>query len=285
MKKLILISILLIVGCDNILNEENSDESSQFIFIYLNHSNSYWDNDIDETIYNYNTNASGWLDCDPFCEFNYLKLDTIEFKGDHYSAFDLGYKYFPNEDNSMRILSHFSSIDVELSTSLGTVSGLINLPDTIMTLGLSTTSSLPLSSPFTISWSGSNADFYRVSLDYSYTDYNENSQYKEFNEYTSDNSFTFPDTTFIYNGQINWINVQPINGSIPENGSKGNMSANGFLYYSTKTSYYDSDNGNVIIVGSGTSGRVSSDINKNIRQDQTIILRDYLIKKLYLNNN
>ena len=77
------------------------------------------------------------------------------------------------------------------------LNGTISSPDTIMTLGLSETSNLPLSTPFTISWAGSNADFYYVSFNYEYKDENDNSQWDSFEEMTINNSYTFPDSIFV----------------------------------------------------------------------------------------
>jgi len=171
-------------------------------------------------------------------------------------------------------MSNFNSIDVELKTSLGKVEKRIALPDTIMTLGLSATSNLPLSSPFTISWAGSNADFYSVSLDYSYKDENDNWEYEYLTEYTSDNNYTFSGSIFSYNGDIDYIRVQPINGTMPEVGGKGNMSGDGsgFLYYGSKSTSYDGDE---IIVGSGSNGRISrNQTNIPIRQKINNQIRD-----------
>ena len=73
---------------------------------------------------------------------------------------------------------------------------------------------------------------------------------------TSDNSFTFSRSIFSYNGEIDYINVQPINGSLPQEGAEGNISGDGsgFLYYFTHRFNYEGDD---IVVGSGTSGRIS----------------------------
>jgi len=271
MKKLLILA-LLFVGCDDLLTD--SDESSQFIYIYLSNSDEYYDDEDKEWVDGENTSASGWIDSDPYCEFNYLKLDTLSFIGDEYTELTLGYKYFPTNNKSMRIMSNFNSIDVELKTSLGKVEKRIALPDTIMTLGLSATSNLPLSSPFTISWAGSNADFYSVSLDYSYKDENDNWEYEYLTEYTSDNNYTFSGSIFSYNGDIDYIRVQPINGTMPEVGGKGNMSGDGsgFLYYVSKSTSYDGDE---IIVGSGSNGRISrNQTNIPIRQKINNQIRD-----------
>ena len=74
---------------------------------------------------------------------------------------------------------------------------------------------------------------------------------------TINNSFTFPGSIFSYNGEIDYINVQPMNGSLPQEGAEGNMSGDGsgFLYYFTHRFNYEGDD---IVVGSGTSGRISN---------------------------
>ena len=104
---------------------------------------------------------------------------------------------------------------------------------------------------------------------------NNNSQYEHYEEMTINNSYTFPDSIFSYNGEIESITVQPINGPIPQEGSEGNMSGDGsgFLYYTSKSTSYDGD---AIVVGSGSNGRISvtptnipirQEINKQIRDD------------------
>ena len=258
MKKLILMSIILIVGCDKLLEveDEANDSTSQIMFVYAQHDNSYNDNNYN-SVYIENTEVFGVIFSDPLVEFTYLKLNETVFSGDDYSIIYPGYTIFGENDSTAMITSNFTPLDVEVKTSQGMMNGTISLPDTIMTLGLSETSNLPLSTPFTISWAGSNADFYDVSIDYGYKDENENWQNEHFNEMTTDYSFTFPGSIFSYNGEINYITVQPINGTIPKEGAEGNMSGDGsgFLYYWANTFRYEGDD---IIVGSGISGRISN---------------------------
>ena len=250
MKKLILLSIVLIVGCQGVLVEP---DTQQMMFIYANYANSYHDGYINETVYEENTVVGGIIVSDPIVEFTHLKVNETVFSGDDYSSIQYGYTSFGRYDSTSRITSNFTPLDVEVKTSQGKMNGTISLPDTIMTLGLSDTSNLPLSTPFTISWAGSNADFYNVSINYEYKDENDSLQYEYFQEMTSDNSFTFSGSIFSYNGEIEYISIQPINGSVPQEGAEGNMSGDGsgFLYYWANTYNYEGDD---IIVGSGTNG-------------------------------
>ena len=252
MKKLIFIAVLLIVGCDN----ATESDTQQIMFVYAEHDNFYYDDNWD-SVYIENTEAWGVILSDTLPEFTHLKLNETVFSGDDYSEIYPGYIIFGDNDSTAMITSNFTPLDVEVKTSQGKMNGTISLPDTIMTLGLSETSNLPLSSPFTISWAGSNADFYAVSISYGYKDENDNWQYEYFDEMTSDNSFTFPGSIFSYNGEIDYITVYPINGTIPKEGAEGNMSGDGsgFLYYWANTFNYEGDD---IIVGSGSSGRISN---------------------------
>ncbi len=111
---------------------------------------------------------------------------------------------------------------------------------------------LELGEPLTISWSGSNADFYEVSLSYDWQE-DDNWGYKYIDTSVVSNSVTFRGSIFTHNGEIGYIRIQPINGPLPEAGTTGNMEGDGsgFLYY------FDYNNGirfNDIIVGSGVDG-------------------------------
>ena len=160
MKKLILLT-LLIVGCDN----ATESDTQQIIFVYAQHDNSYYDDNWND-VYIENTQADGLIMSDPVPEFTHLILNETVFSGDDYSGIYTGYTMFGDNDSTAMITSNFTPLDVEVKTSQGMMNGTISLPDSIMTLGLSETSNLPLSTPLTISWAGSNADFYTVSFSY-----------------------------------------------------------------------------------------------------------------------
>jgi len=280
MKKLLLLSILLIVGC------ENSTESNnvQLIGVLASHSNSHWDSENAEYIEIENTFISGWIDGDPYPELIQIQVNDQVFNKDNLT-FDnyLGYSNFGGYPNGIVLTSNFDTLNIELESTLGKMNGTIVLPDTIMTLGLSETSNLPLSTSFTVSWSGSNADFYYIGLDYTWFDTNGNEKFDYLEHYTKENNFTFSDTTFNYNGIINYITVQPTNGSIPIAGNKGNMSENGgFLYYFTIPYNHNDD----IIVGSGSNGRISStSLNKSNPKDIQLLFRENIREMILCPNN
>ena len=107
---------------------------------------------------------------------------------------------------------------------------------------------------------------------------NGNGDWEYLSEYTSDNNYTFSDSIFSYNGEIDDILVQPINGTMPEVGGKGNMSGKGFLYYTAKSTSYDGD---AIIVGSGSNGRISrTKTNIQIRLERNNQIRDDIKNRL-----
>lgn len=263
MTRIIILLILccIFIGCDKIVTDSN--ESSQFIVIYLDNHDEYYDSDSQSVIDSVYTNVYGWIDCNPYCEFQHLKLDTLIFSGKDYTYTLLGYQAFPPDDNLIRLFSDFYQLDVELQTSLGKVNGNISLPDTIMKIELSETNNLPLSTLFTISWAGSNADFYYVACDYKYND--NGMEYKYLADYTSDMHYTFEDSIFSFNGTISNIIVQSINGPIPKVGAEGNMSGNGFLYYSSKFVSY---NGDQINVGSGINRQFSSQPTNTLSEEE-----------------
>lgn len=271
MKKTITILLTLIVGitffcCEEDPTGSNGDDS-QFMFVYANHNNYYWDDNYENRIYVDNTSASCIIHGNPFPDFTYFKLGETKFSGDDYLDIYPGYLSINGYENDLRITSNLNPLDVEVKTSFGTVIGNISLPDTITTLGLSETSNLPLGSPITVSWSGSNADFYSVTINYEWSQ-NDNYHSEYLDKFVSGNSVTYDGTIFSYNGVIDYIRVQPMNGPIPEKGSESNMSGDGsgFLYYMVKTIYNEGDD---IIVGSGNGrlGRYSTN-EPNEQADQ-----------------
>ena len=174
---------------------------------------------------------------------------------------------FINRPNTM-ITSNFTPLSVEVKTSLGTLNGSINLPDSIESLTLSEYSTLNLGQPFTITWTGSNANFYSVYCDYRWKDNNGNWQSADLNDFVSGNSITYPGSVFIHNGEISYIRVQPMNGPMPGVGAKGNMSGDGsgFLYYNVERTRYEGEN---IVVGTGL-GKLAKKSNSHINEKEIL---------------
>lgn len=256
MKQITTILLTLIVGiaffgCEGDDPTGSNGDASQIMFVYAEHDNYFWDEN-DDKVFLENTSVGGVVFGDPMPEFVHLKLNETFFSGDNYSEIYPGYISFGNFDNDEQtmITSNFSPLDVEVKTTIGTVNGTISLPDTITILTLSEYDTLQLGESFTVTWSGSNADFYSVYCDYEWRDENGNWHYEGLDDFVTGNTITYPGSIFTHNGEIYYIRVQPMNGPLPEEGTAGNMSGDGrgFLYYMVdRIRYEDGD----IIVGSG----------------------------------
>ena len=257
MKKTIIIILTLIVGimffgCEGDDPTGSNGDASQIMFVYAEHDDYYWDEETDEQVFQENTTGWGVIFGDPLPEFTHLKLGETVFSGDDYSEIYPGYigiGFGDDGEAQAMITSNFTPLTVEVKTSLGTVNGTVSLPDTITALTLSEYDTLQLGESFTISWSGSNAEFYSVYCDYEWVDENGNWHWEYLREFVTGNSITYAGSIFSHNGEIDYIRVQPMNGPLPEEGAVGNMSGdgNGFLYYMADGVYEYGE----ITVGSG----------------------------------
>ncbi len=222
----------------------------QIMFVYADHDDYYYDYETGDDLEIENTSVGGVVFADPFPAFDYLKLNSVSFVGDEYARPYLGYVSFGDfdGDGNAMITSGFSPLTVEIKTSIGTVSGAINLPQELAYLTLSEYTSLALGEPFTISWAG-NADFYAVECEYEYRDQNGYWHWDYLEEFVTGNSITFPGSIFTHDGYLEYIRVEPINGPIPEAGVSGNMTGDGqgYLFYMNDRIYYDEN----IEVGDG----------------------------------
>jgi hypothetical protein len=240
---LILFISISLYGC---LGEETTGTddgpASQIMFLYAQHDYYYGDEQNEEI-----TKAWGVVLGDPLPEFNYLKLGETMFNTDEYYKYYPGYLYVGLQRTI--ITDNLNPLNVEVKTSHGQMNGTISLPDEIDTLILSEYDNIQFGESFTISWSGSNADFYNIYFDYTWIDENDYWQWEDIEEFVTEDSYTYEGSNLLYDGEIGYIHVQPINGPFPREGSVGNMSGDGdgFLYYLTDVSEYYGQ----IDVGSG----------------------------------
>jgi len=225
MKGITLIQIALLIlfsflGCENTTAPENESVKYPVIFFYAEHSDSYWDRDIKQKVEIENTSGGGVLFADPLPSFEYLKMGDITFTGSDYYSYRPGYLNFIDDNlKEFRITSNFSTLNLEIKTSICKITGTIKLPKTIDALSLSEYNNVALGKSFTISWSGSNADFYSVRYSYNWIDDDDNRQYDGSEEFIKGSSFTIPGSKLIHNGVIHSIGVQPYNGPFPEAGA------------------------------------------------------------------
>lgn len=260
MKQILLVAIVSMIGLsffscedDNATNS-NGDSASQIMFGYAEHANYYWDDQNDQMVYIENTWVNGYIDGDPMPELEYIKVGDNYYSGDYCSEYYLGYLGFGMYDQTgepQRITSNFDPLNVEVKTSLGKLNGTINLPDTITTVTFSEYDTLQLGEPLIVSWSGSNADFYDISLEYEWEDDEGYWGWTWIDTFIVGNSITFPGSMFTHSGEIDYFYMEPVNGPFPRAGARGNMTGegSGFLYYfnSSDVGYLWED----IVVGSG----------------------------------
>lgn len=268
---------LLIGSCKN--STEVKTIISQIMFVYAEYDSTYWDDAKDERIVANNTEIFGVCFASPLPAFEYIKAGNKTFSGKGYSLYNPGYLQFGvNEDyDPIRLFSALDPLTVEVKTSQGKLKGKIDLPDFISGISLSVYDTLHLGESFTVSWQSGGADFYSVYMDYEYKDESDNWQYVDLDTFVTANSVTFAGSVFKYNGEIEYIRVQPVNGPFPKDGSAGNMDGegDGFLYYFRNSTRYDGDD---VIVGSGVSyKRVKSQneqlIKKKLQQKLESLVR------------
>lgn len=287
MKQTLLFQIALIIitsfwGCDS--STETETINSQVMFFYAEHRDSYWDGNTNLIIEEEIATGFGIIFSDPIPSFEYYKLGDITYSSEDYYDYFPGYLRFgPLENNTNEMITtNLNPLSLEVKTSLGKLTGSIELPNRIDSLILSEYSNLPLGEPFTINWTGSDADFYNVYCSYSWIDDDENWHNTNLNDFVSDDSITYPDSIFIHNGEIAYIRVIPMNGPLPKAGAKGNMSGegSGFFYYNIEEARHD---GESIIVGSGL-GKLAKKSNTPINERNiTEIMRVKLEKEILTN--
>lgn len=229
------------------------NNNSQIMFVYAIHKYDYYDLQTDERIEKENVEFSGMILGEPIPEFIHFKSGEMIFQGKDYLRIVPGSSGFGMYgDKRIYITSNFDPLDIEVKTSHGQLNGMISMPSQIKNITLSTYDTLHIGLPFTISWAGSNAKYYFVSISYKYYygydryDYN----YTYFDDFVQGNSITIPSSFFTTGGEISSIDVQAINGPFPKEGSVGNMTGygSGFLSYILEQFEYQ---GKDIIVGNG----------------------------------
>jgi hypothetical protein len=143
----------------------------------------------------------------------------------------------------------FNPLTIKISSNIGEIDGSITVPDTIETLTINTADTIPLGTPLTISWSGSNADYYVVC-------YYHNWMYDEWTwlGYSKDtlvkaSSVTFDSSYFSKNGDISDFEIYPINGPFPQPGAEPNMKGDGYGFLYAENSEKRSDR--TIVIGEG----------------------------------
>ena len=249
-----IIIILTLLLCSFLTCENpTKNKLTQAVYIYAERGAFY-------RIMNDSTYVYGRVIADEVPEFHNFKINDITSSQHSYdlSILRIGSK------NETIVDANISSLDIEVETSIGKLSGTITKPDSII-ITLSEYDTLQINKKFTIGWEGGNADFYEINLHYIYRTHLNDAIYVYKKDFVKENSITYPQNTFPIHGKISYLYVLPINGPFPEKGSLGNMEGvgSGYLYYIDKR-YDHSDE---IVVGNGFDIDWSKDQNKLNKND------------------
>jgi hypothetical protein len=177
----------------------------------------------------------------------------------------------------------FSPLSVHLETSLGTLSGSIYIPDTVKTLQINASDTISLGTSFTISWTGSNADYYFVAYYHEWMEVEDDAWFML--GYSRDTVVTGNDVTFgasltAKDGEISEIRVYPVNGPFPVPGAQPNMTGVGYGYLFAENQPVRATR--TVVFGDGIDPRFFefSTRSKSTRKAQAPALLDILQKRM-----
>jgi len=228
--------ILLIV-----FNSCNNDEGYQTISALIHVKHYYtgrraptW-----ERITVPSVEVSGSITGNPIPTINHVKIANRIFDSPNCYNFDEGEIRFYSDDR-IWIDSipepKFSPLSISINTGSGSLEGSIQVPDTIKTLSIPAPDTIPRGTSFSLTWTGSNADFYLVEY---YHMWQEDEGY--YLGYSRDtfivgNTLNFIGNLVGKNGDFSEFAVYPVNGPFPGTGAVPNLKGKGygFLYLENK---------------------------------------------------
>ncbi len=140
-------------------------------------------------------------------------------------------------------------LNVIIKTSIGEIEGSVSMPDTVKSFSVDAADQIPTGTPVTVSWSGSNADYYELRYIYEYMKDEQSIDEIYIDTIVTSSNFTIEGSEFAKDGRIFSFRVRPINGPIPEEGAKHNMKGDGFGYLIFENKAKRSDK--LITVGNG----------------------------------
>lgn len=277
---IILIFVLSFWGCDNNSTNSNGDpvdsidSVNQIVTVWAEYETKHWDQIADTLIDSPAAFVCGFVCANPLPHFEYYKAGENTYSSENSYEYSTGYISFGRFGDCENYEPETINLDplyIEIKTSFGKINGSIIHPDTVKTLTVSEYDTLHIGESFTISWSGSNADFYSVICFYNWKDEQGKWRSEVLSRFVTGNSVTYPGSIFSHNGDIDYIRVYPTNGPFPQADAIGNMIGigSGFLYYETESAKYNEE----IIVGSGAYNRISKNSFKkpSEKENRTLI--------------
>lgn len=254
MKKLSVIFIIMPLLASLFLSCEKNDENTQAAMIYISHRNmgmrgegDNYQREYVENIYFY-----GSLIGSPLPLMNYFKIGSLEFSGSDYSDYSEGSIYF-SPDNTIwedqLAEPKFNPLSIVVSSSIGEIEASVTFPDTVKTISIEAADQIAFGTPVTVSWSGSNADYYVVEFYYQYMEDQYTLYGRSHDTIVTTNSVTFPGSNFMKDGELSYFAIYPMNGPLPSAGSKPNMKGVGYGYIYTQNDGIESEK--TVKIGNG----------------------------------
>lgn len=263
MKRIIVIIFLLVITmvtswkCDNGAEQNGANSQAAVVFVrhyYVGRRAPTW-----ERIYIPSILVYGDLIADPLPVIDYVQVANRKFSDPTNFYYYQGGVHFTTYN---RIWSDsipepkFAPVTIKIQTDLGEIEGSITVPDTIETLTISAADTIPLGTSVTISWTGSDADYYYVYFFHNWAlgvvgDTVNGWGYLGYSMDTliSGNSVTYDGSRFSSDGDISEFEVCPINGPLPVAGAEPNMEGDGYGYLYLENSTKLSDR--LIVIGAG----------------------------------
>jgi len=237
-------------NCDNERDQNDFGSQSAIVFVqhyYTGRRAPDW-----ERIYIPSVFVWGDITGNPLPEIDYVQVADKKLSDPAHINYYEGNVHFSSYE---RIWSDsipepkFDPLTIKIKTDIGEIEGSITVPDTIESLTISADDTIQFGTPVTISWSGSDADYYYV---YFFHNWLEGEGY--WLGYSRDtivttNSITYDGSRFTKDGDISEFEVYPINGPLPEPGAEPNMDGDGYGYLYLQNLEKSSDR--TIVIGAG----------------------------------
>jgi hypothetical protein len=256
MKRFIFIIFLMAITaviswkCD--IGEEQKEADSQAAAVFVQHYYTGRRAPTWERIYIPSILVYGDLIGDPLPVIDYVQVANRKFSDPANFYYYEGGVHFTTYN---RIWSDsipepkFAPVTVKIQTDLGEIEGSITVPDTIEMLTISAADTIPLGTSVTISWTGSDADYYYV---YFFHNWLEDFGYwlgYSVDTVVTTHSVTFDGSRFLKDGDISEFEVCPVNGPLPVAGAEPNMEGDGYGYLYLENATKSSDR--FIVIGDG----------------------------------
>jgi hypothetical protein len=258
--------VVVFLSCDS---EDNDNQPSQYAMVWVSHYNTARRAPDYERVYAPSVYVSAQITGNPMPDVDYVQVADKVFNDPICFTQDFPFLHFYSEEQVfLDSISEpkFSPLNISIHSNIGTISGSIHIPDTLQTLTIDAPDTIPLNASLTISWTGSQADFYLVEYYHSWSEEGGWLMYYE-SALTDSSSITFDSSLTSMDGWIEDIEVTPVNGTYPKVGAIPNMTGKGYGFLYVQNTGMSTDK--IIVFGNGIdlSGYLMTSAKKQPKRD------------------